>query len=262
MPSTGYPALDELLEEFTASAKAILGESLVGLYLQGSFAVGDADEHSDVDWIAVTEDELTGEQVAELQAMHERLYRQETFWAQHLEGSYFPKALLRRVDPASTPLWYLDNGATELVLDNHCNTAVVRWSLRERGVTLAGPDPKELIDPVSADDLRAYADAALQEWADWAKAIPSMSRRAQNLLVVSCCRILQTVETGMVMSKRKAGEWALDALPPEWSGLIRDALDDRPDPWTKIRQPASPEAVQQTFAFLDYAISRPPPSRP
>jgi predicted nucleotidyltransferase len=256
VPTTRYPDLDELLEDFTASVRSVLGENFVALYLQGSFAVGDADEHSDVDWIAVTERELTDDEVAELQAMHQRLYGRETFWAQHLEGSYIPKALLRRVDPARTPLWYLDNGATELVRDDHCNTAVVRWSLRERGVTLAGPDPKELVDPVSADDLRAYAQVALQEWADWAKSLPSMSRRAQNLLVVSTCRILQTVETGMVTSKREAGEWGLDALPSEWSGLIREALDDRPDPWTKVHQTASPEAVEQTLAFVEWSRSK------
>jgi hypothetical protein len=38
------------------------------------------------------------------------------------------------VDPSRTPFPFLDNGATELVWDNHCNTAVVRWTLRERGV--------------------------------------------------------------------------------------------------------------------------------
>ena len=241
--------------------QSILGDDLVGLYLQGSFALGDADEHSDVDWIAVVEAELSDEQVAELQSMHQRLYGLDTTWAQHLEGSYFPKGRIRRVEPSPAELWFLDNGSSELELDTHCNTAVVRWTVRERGVTLAGPDPRELIDPVSEDDLRAYAAWALEEWVDWANSLPSMSRRAQNLLVVSFCRILQTLETGQLTSKREAGEWALKALPAEWSSLITDALEDRPDPWAKVRQPATPDAVQRTLAFADYALSRPRPPR-
>jgi len=261
MPLTGFPDLVELLEDFTACVREILGDDLVGLYLQGSFALGDADEHSDVDWIAVTQDELTPDQVAALQEMHAQLYARDTTWAQHLEGSYFPKARIRRVEPSPAELWFLDNGSSQLALDTHCNTAVVRWTVRERGITLTGPDPKELIDPVSDDDLRAYAAWALGEWTDWAKSLPSMSRRAQNLLVVSYCRILETLDRGTVTSKSEAGAWALQELPAEWSDLIRDASDDRPDPWTKVGQPASKEAVARTLAFADYALSRPRPPR-
>jgi hypothetical protein len=262
MPDTGFPELDELLEQFTAAVSETLGEGLVGLYLQGSFALGDADEHSDVDWIAVTDDELTPDQVSALQELHASFYARETPWAQHLEGSYFPKARIRLIEPSPAELWFLDNGSSHLELDTHCNTAVVRWIVRERGVTLAGPDPKELIDPISGDDLRAYAGWALDEWVDWAKSLTDMSRRAQNLLVVSFCRILQTLETGQVTSKREAGAWALESLPAEWSSLITDALDDRPDPWAKVRQPATPDAVERTLAFADYALSRPRPPRP
>jgi hypothetical protein len=262
MPDTGFPDLDQLLEDLTSSMQLTLGDDLVGLYLQGSFALGDADKYSDVDWIAVTDGELTADQVSALQGLHAGFYAREIPWAQHLEGSYFPKGRIRRVEPRPADLWFLDNGSSQLALDTHCNTAVVRWMMRERGVTLSGPDPKELIDPVSGDDLRAYADGALVEWVDWAKSLTSMSRRAQNLLVVSFCRILQTLETGQVMTKREAGEWALDSLPAEWASLITEALDDRPDPWAKVRQPAPPDAVQGTLAFADYALSRPRPPRP
>jgi len=261
MPSTAYPELDELLEEFTASMRAILGENFVALYVQGSFALGDADEDSDVDWIAVVEDELTDDQVADLQAMHRRLFGLDTSWAQHLEGSYIPRALLRGLDPERTELWFLDNGASELVRDNHCNTAVVRWVVRERGVALAGPDPKELVDPVSREALRDEMPIAMREWAEWARTIP-MSRRAVTLLVVSFCRILHTLETGAVTSKKEAGEWALRALDPKWADLIQAAMNDRPDAWRKVREPAPPDTAERTVAFMDYALSRLPPSRP
>jgi hypothetical protein len=37
-------------------------ENLVGLYLTGSFALGDANQHSDVDVLAVTGSDVTSEQ--------------------------------------------------------------------------------------------------------------------------------------------------------------------------------------------------------
>jgi predicted nucleotidyltransferase len=45
---TIYPELNRVLEDLVASARTILVENFCGAYLQGSFAVGDADVHSDV----------------------------------------------------------------------------------------------------------------------------------------------------------------------------------------------------------------------
>jgi hypothetical protein len=203
--------------------------------------------------------------------MHERIYALDTPWAQHLEGSYAPAERLRRIDPSRSPWLYLDNGATELVRDNHCNTAVVRWTLREHGVVLAGPDPKSLVEPVSAGELRAEMQTALREWAEWTRephprfGPGAMSRRQQTLLVLSLCRVLHTVESGRVTSKPEAGRWALGALPPEWTSLIQRALGERRDQWGQVHQQADAAAVERTLAFADYALraatrAAPPPS--
>jgi predicted nucleotidyltransferase len=251
---TVFPELNEVLRELVRSAREVLGDNFRGAYLQGSFAVGDADEHSDVDFVIVTNDEVTAAEEAALQAMHERLFGLESPWAQHLEGSYIPKSRLRRVDPAREPFLYIDNGATELVRDNHDNTAVVRWSLREHGVVLAGPDPKALVDPVSAEELRRNVLESMDEWESWLAARDApMSRRLQGLLVLSFCRMLHTLETGRVTSKREAGEWAFGASDPEWQGLIQAALNERPDPWRKVHEPADPDAAEHALAFMAYS---------
>jgi hypothetical protein len=251
--ATPFADLNQLLTELVEGAETVLGQNLVGAYLQGSFAVGDADEHSDVDFIVVTDDEVTPEQRADLQALHQRLYSLATPWAQHLEGSYVPRQILRRPDPERRPFLYLDNGETEFTLDNHDNTAVVRWSLRERGIVLAGPKPQELIDAISPDELRDDVRWALGEWAAWFRSLDSISRRGLAVAALSHCRILHTLASGEVTSKRVAGKWALRELTAEWAPLITWALDDRPGPWTKVREQADPTLVRQTLAFADYA---------
>jgi predicted nucleotidyltransferase len=249
---TVYPELNEVLGEFVRNVQTILSENFCGAYLQGSFALGDADEHSDVDFIVVTHKEISDAVLEELQAMHERLHGLESPWAQHLEGSYITRDQLRRIDHSRAPLLYLDNGATELIRDNHDNTAVVRWSLRERGVVLAGPEPPSLVDPVSTGDLRTDLLQALDDWEVWLRTLDSWSARLQPLVVLSYCRILHTIETGTVGSKREAGEWALNTLDAEWHALVGRALADRPDPWAKVRRPADPQAVERTRAFVAY----------
>jgi len=256
---TPYPELNDVLRELVDGVRAILDANFVGAYLQGSFAVGDADRHSDVDFVVVTDGDPDPTEEAALQELHARLFMLDVPWAQHLEGSYVPKDLLRHADPARAKFLYLDNGAGELIRDNHCNTAVVRWSLREHGVVLAGPDPKLLIDAVPAPQLRSEALVGIAEYAAWAPEptrVGGMSRWKQPYLVLTFCRLLHTAEHGRVVSKREAAEWALEALDPEWADLIQAALDDRPDPWARVHEPAAPEAVTRTLAFADYAVAQ------
>lgn len=49
---TPYPDLNEVLDDFVASVVTALGSDFVGAYLQGSFAIGDFDQNSDVDFIS------------------------------------------------------------------------------------------------------------------------------------------------------------------------------------------------------------------
>lgn len=231
----------------------MLGDNFCGAYLQGSFAVGDADVHSDVDFLVVTETDVTPEEQNGLHELHQRLYARPTSWAQHLEGSYISREIVRRADPDRRPLFYIDNGGTEFTFDAHDNTSVVRWSLREHGVVLAGPDPRDLVDPITADEMRAEARWALGLWREWFHSVESMSRRALAVAVLSHARILHTVAIGKVTSKRVSGEWAVAELDPEWAPLIQWALDDRRDPWTKVKEPADPALLERTRQFIDYA---------
>jgi len=252
--------LNAILVELVDGASAILGDNFCGAYLHGSFASGDADEFSDVDFVIVIHEELSAEQQQALQLLHGRIYELESAWAQHLEGSYVPSAQLRQMDWSHQPFFYLDNGSKELVWDSHCNTAVVRWLLRENGLPLAGPEPSALVGPVSTADLRREALARVRDYADWAAEpepgeLGLMSRWKQPYLVLTLCRLLFTLFTGRVAAKREAGEWALATLDEEWADLVRLALADRPNPWERVFQPAARELVGRTLQFTEYALA-------
>ena len=62
--ATPYPELNCVLRGLVEDVRVALGEAFVGAYLQGSFAVGDFDQHSDVDFVIAVRDELT-ERLAE-----------------------------------------------------------------------------------------------------------------------------------------------------------------------------------------------------
>ena len=75
MRPTAYPDVNTFLGVLHANLKAVLREQLVALYLGGSLALGDfGPQRSDIDFAAVTRDELLPDMVASLEQMHARLW--------------------------------------------------------------------------------------------------------------------------------------------------------------------------------------------
>ncbi len=253
---TPYPDLNAVLRELVDGAQAVLGQHFIAAYLQGSFAVGDFDAHSDVDFTMVVEDELPTAQVDALQAMHARLYGLDCAWAQHLEGSYFPRAVLKRPPQDGERLWFLDNGSRALVQSTHCNTRVVRWVVREKGIALAGPSPAALIEPVSAEALREEIRATIRDWGQEILADTARynNRFYQSFIVLSYCRMWHSLHIGAVASKRAGAEWAKANLDSAWAGLIDRTWAGRPQPEVSVRQPADPDDFASTLRFVRHII--------
>ncbi|UCG26045.1 MAG: DUF4111 domain-containing protein [Chloroflexota bacterium] len=255
---TPYKELNNVLRQLIEGMSTVLKDDFLGAYLQGSFAVGDFDIHSDVDFIVAIEQELSDGQVPALQDLHERIYRLECPWAQHLEGSYIPKDILRQHSSAGQELWYLDHGARSLVRSDHCNTIVVRWTVREHGLALAGPEPASLIDPIPVASLRREILSTINEWGQQILADPEQynSRFYQGFITLSYCRMLHDLQAGDTGSKLAGAEWAKKKLDPSWAGLIDRAWSTRPDPATSVRQPADPREYRRTLAFVQYIMER------
>jgi len=254
---TSNADLNAVLREFVTRAQEIHGDNFAAAYLQGSFAVGDWDADSDVDFLIVIEHDAPESVVAALDTMHARLFRLDSPWAQHLEGSYFPKRLLEYPDPTKTPIAFLDNGSQTLIRSDHDNTVVVRWVVREYGITLAGPTPETLIAPVSATDLRQEVRETMRGWAGdiFAGRYQITNNWAWPFAVLMYCRMLHTLQTGRVGSKPAGAAWAHNALDGQWAGLIERAWAERPNPSLKVRQKAAPADVEHTLAFIRYTLA-------
>ena len=265
---TPYPVLNALLLEFLSSTKAILTENFVGAYLQGSLATGDFDEHSDIDFLVVTRKELSASEVSALQDMHMRIYglggiyRPDCLvrtrilaadhWETSLEGSYFPQNILKQSELVNCPQWYLDNGGTLLERHNHDDTLVMRWTVRECGIVLAGPEPRTLIDPISADDLRHEVLAKMDSIATGILDGFWNNRWGQSYAILFFCRMLQTLETGRIHSKRAGVIWGQEKLDRRWASVIEQAWNLRGH--GHVSEPADEKDFKNTVAFSRYAM--------
>src|SRR6185503_20915053 len=100
-PATPYPEVNAILQELLEGIQGILGEHLLGMYLEGSLANGDFDQDSDIDFVVVTDVEVTEDLFSSLQSMHDQIATLDSPWAIQLEGSYLSRQALRRYDPAN-----------------------------------------------------------------------------------------------------------------------------------------------------------------
>ncbi len=253
---TPYPDLNAVLKELLHSMETILGDDMITVALQGSFAVGGFDLHSDVDYIVAVKQELTKEQVGALQVLHGQIYDLDCEWAKHLEGSYFPLALLQDYAQSGLDLWYLDHGSRSLVRSTHCNTVVVRWTLREHGVPLFGPHPATLIDPIPVEVLRQEILETMHTWGRELLADPEPYRNRfyQAFIVLNYCRMLHDYLHGTTSSKRASADWAKATLDPSWHGLIDRTWTNRPDPAVSVRTRPDPADFASTLDFVRHIL--------
>jgi len=232
---TPYAELDSLLAALLAGVRANLGKGFAGLYLHGSLALGDFDPRtSDVDFLVVTRGLLPEPKLPELAALHARLraaHSNSSPWAAKLEGSYIPLGPLRRfrprrsggaddthfpalrVDGSFEPDWH----GSEWILQSHI--------LRERGIALAGPQPKEFMEPRRPEELRQAVGGLLEEW--WRPQLEDprllFAAEYRPYAVLTMCRMHYTLQHGEVVSKPAAARWALAHLDERWRGLIAHA---------------------------------------
>ena len=250
---TRYAELNGVLHDLVTGAQAALGESFVGAYLQGSFALGAGDQHSDCDFLVVVRERPDEAQEAALRALHRDLPHRAGSWYQHLEGSYAVADDLRTMDGLGRAWLYADHGWDQLVWSDHCNQPWTRWILREHGITLLGPCPADLVGEVPDEVLRASARDGLERLTDdilgWC---PPHIAWCQRYLVVQACRSLYTVRTGQVASKRDALRWTMMHGDPRWRPLLQQVLADRDlglDPQAPPR-PGSMEAARDYAAYV------------
>jgi hypothetical protein len=254
---TPYADLDDLLAEMLVHWQRILGGNLVGAYVQGSFALGSGDQHSDCDWLVATEGPLTGPQIEQLRALHDEIPTREGHWCHDLEGSYAPIFELASVDHLGRQWLFNDHGHRTLTWDEHCNHAYTRWILREHGIALTGPPPCSFMSAVPGDLLCREAAASLPGLLDDLATWIDMDQVAwgQRYAVVTACRILYTLDTAEVASKPGALEWALRTLDPRWRPLLGQVRDERVLGW-EPDQPPRPGEADAARAFVAAVIDR------
>jgi hypothetical protein len=243
---TDNPEINAVLSEVLSGARDILGDHLVGMYLDGSLAIGGFEpDKSDLDFVVVTSTDVSAATFAALKTMHDRIASGASKWARELEGSYISQHALRH-DRRPTAHPYIDRGSgLAMVHPESGYWPIHRHVLREHGVVLAGPLPRTLIDPISAEELREAVRGILREW--WKPMLvdgPLLRNSFYRCYaVLTMSRMLYTIRHGAIVTKPIAARWVQETVDGRWTPLIRSALA-----WSR----EEPPDLEETLAYIRY----------
>ncbi len=196
--------VDRFARRLTRLLGTAIGDSLLGLYVHGSAALGGfVTGRSDVDVIVV----VAGNLPSEVRIAAAKVLRQS-----HDEnpGSAVEASIVTRTTAAS--------GGTACAYELHFSTLpgderviyggehdpdlVLHFAVcRQSGVAFGGPPAVEVFAPVDAARLLGQIVAELR----W-----SLDHGAPEYAVLNACRALRYHETGVLVSKLEGGAWALD----------------------------------------------------
>ena len=218
---------EAILQQIRTRYEAILGETLVGIYVHGSIAFGCFDPRvSDIDFLVVLDEPPTvaqkkqllqvlldltphcppkGLEMSVVLAQHCRPFVYPTPYEFHFSNAHLERA---RRDPEE----YCTNfHGTDKDLAAHFTVT------RAVGQTLCGKPIDEVFGEVPRE---CYLDSIRYDVENAAADI------AENpvYVILNLCRVIAYLRDGVILSKKSGGEWGLSHLPTRYHAILRAAL--------------------------------------
>jgi len=196
-PASGHDQVRPLLDRFTADIGRVV--RLTALWAHGSLALGDFQPgRSDLDLIALVGEPVSDQQRQELQLVHEALAADEPL-AELLHCTYVAAAELADVSRVHAT-WAMSEMFDRRV------SVLSRRELQAGGLALYGPDPREVVPPVSDRQLADYVRADLSDFWHPRTEVPHLWLREVwvDLGFLTLARASVTLQDGRLISKREA----------------------------------------------------------
>jgi hypothetical protein len=247
MGAIKYKEINELLQHLLARIYTILTNEFIGMYVGGSLA-GDSFnyETSDIDCYIVTTESLSPKILNQIEEMHKQVYASKRPYAKKLEASYIPRTDLLDFNPMATRPYFNEG---QYYLGQYGNNySIELYVLRENGITLAGPDIKDLINPISIQTLQSAIQKNLNEY--WSISLTDVKKFKRSdyqvFAILTMCRTLYSLATGKITSKIEAAGWAIKWLDNHWKTLIELAIAWKPG--------EEIDRLEETLNFVKYVI--------
>jgi hypothetical protein len=217
--------VEPVLQDAVARIRHTLADKLVGLYLYGSLTLGDFDlDISDIDVLAAVSSDITAEEFAQLEQMHEEFAIVHPVWRGRIEVQYFSLEGLQTFRDKRSQIVVISPGEPLNIKDAGTDWIMNWYLVRETGKGLYGSPADTIIPPISLDE---YLEASHEYVADLSRRIERVKdQTGQSYTILTMCRALYLHRNRRQPSKKQAIEWAQGELP-EWAWLMQKAWEWR-----------------------------------
>jgi hypothetical protein len=248
-------SVKNVLNEYISLLNEELPDTIKGLYLHGSIALDAYHANSsDIDFVAVTQRPLSEQDEKTLKQIHQKLA--EACEKPQLDGIYVGK------DNFNQECCFYNEGTFGKAVHD---IPVTWWILKHKGITIFGPDAKEL--PLEADSrkLAAYVRKNMNEYwvprVNWMEAsqekfenIPVDQMEAElEWTVLGLLRQFYTLKEHDIISKLGAGEYGLKHFDKERHDIIQEAINIRTGSSNRIFH-TNKERVKAAIGFSRHLI--------
>ena len=208
----------------------------------GSAALGEyRPGRSDVDFLAVLDRPLASNELARLRLLHVAAGANSVFFAV-VRGRSIVSGTCNGVfvtaDDMATPVSEIvpvaSHTAEYFEVGSGFDANPVMWRiLSTKGICLRGIEPSDLKLVSDDKQLRSWnlenLEAYWRPWAEQALLAPGIDLRVRSRWwtawgVLGVPRLYHTIATGEVISKERAGDYALSVFESEWHSIIEEGL--------------------------------------
>jgi Domain of unknown function (DUF4111)/Nucleotidyltransferase domain len=242
LPEPAAGVLERYLSRLDADAPGIVQ----GLYVVGSIALGGfRPGRSDIDFVATLSRPGAADTLNALRRAHLLSYRRAVAravgtrtWPLACNGFFLAEAADLSHPPSDVSPVAAQVAGKFLPGARFDVNPVTWWTLAQHGVVVRGPDRDELSVHLDEAELRRWTAANLVSyWRPWARRVAGRGprswgasyrqlsiRRLAAYGVLGTARMHATITTGEVITKERAGEYALANFDQSWHPIIHDAL--------------------------------------
>lgn len=222
IPTCLYP----LLQDYTFAIQQAASDLVTGCYLVGSLALdGFNPRFSDIDFVATLSRPVVEADYTRLSGIHSMLRQKYPRWP--MEGIYLQSGDLGRHEgiPAYPSL---HEGKFQPSQHFEMNP-ITWWLLKNRAITLFGPDSQTLPFMVNWDELIAWMYGNLNTyWVSWTKHPIRIAALLTDFgiqwAVLGVLRQFYSFRENQICTKTNAGAYGLTCLPAHFHPIVQEAI--------------------------------------
>ncbi|MGE5673630.1 MAG: hypothetical protein ACM3XM_07035 [Mycobacterium leprae] len=232
------------MQALVSGLVVVLGTRLVGVYLGGSVTTEDfSDSSSDLDFLVVTDGELSLEDALGVSLLHRDLLKRYPY-AARLEGDYAPLAWLCP-EGTTAPVPGCERGVFLPKVGEIMLSAENVYNMREQGIACYGPEPKAIFPPVAIEAVRTAVRPYLFEPGAPCDTAAEAADQLLDLL-----RSAAAIESGIPTTKVAGARWARANLESRWQGVVEAALAVRAGTGTAEDEALCLQVLPELHRFL------------